>query len=938
MQKCRLACSLLSALLLLLSCVPAAVDGCDSAQCVCGAAGPGDVVIGIMLPCHHKVRALNERIRPESFHCSDFDLESFMLSLATIHEIEAINAAGFLPGVRLGYLMCDTCSYASKALQNVEHMLAVNMSLHVQCDYTSFRPTVKIILGALYSEVSIAVARLLNVYMVPLLSSTSSSPELSNKPRFPVFMRTIPSDTHQTKALAKIMHHYDWNWVGVVYGDDDYGRAAFQSFLRDAEPNGVCLAYQEMLPHYLDPSDRMQWIRQVANQIRSSSAQVVLLILKAELVDALFREMIRTNTSRTWIASDSWSSSWTLAQMDGINQVGDILGLTFVAGESESFNDYLKNLKATTGGYNHFIEEYKSIRFNCTPECFSNMPPSYCPSKDLLRIKADDACSVTDPQEQNDDYLVHNLDTSKAFSNRVAVWAVANALRKLLKCNSSSCSGEINFPPWKLLKELKNVKFQLDNQSFFFDEYGDFVNGYDLIMWEKGSQHRRFRRIGKYHIFDGRIELIVKNVTWLSTANSTTPQSRCSKRCAPGYLKKILNVSCCYNCTQCLEGTYSDAWDLHVCKKCPDGNWSLKGWTRCEKRHESFLRWSDAHPISMMGAAAFGIVLLFVSFVVFLVCRHSAPMKRAEVRLSCVMMAGLAVSFASVICFMGRPNKSLCQAREVMYAMGFTLCVSCILVKAYRTFLVFLPFSQITCRQLHKLYKPPVIVIVITAVQGIICLLWLMFDSPDIDITPPSPQSMTEIIQCSEGPKYIGFGLMLSYIALLALACFLLAFKGRKVPQEFSETGYIIFSMLMYLFVWVCFIPVYLTNKEERTPVQASAILVSSYGIIFCHFLPKCYEALWASETDTLERILKRWRCFSSRHFDLETKVDKDIPVVDMLSHRNDRFSVSSTTTILSPADSEVVVKPFYNKMIPPYRFSKRLKSEVIRRRRSISF
>lgn len=93
-----------------------------------------------------------------------------MKSLAVIHVIEEINASGFLPGVHLGYMLCDTCSYASKALQNVGHMLALNTSLNIQCDYIDFRPRVKIILGALYSEVSIAVARLLNVYMVPLVS------------------------------------------------------------------------------------------------------------------------------------------------------------------------------------------------------------------------------------------------------------------------------------------------------------------------------------------------------------------------------------------------------------------------------------------------------------------------------------------------------------------------------------------------------------------------------------------------------------------------------------------------------------------------------------------------------------------------------------------------------------------------------------------------
>lgn len=259
-------------------------------------------------------------------------------------------------------------------------------------------------------------------------------------------MRTIPSDKHQTKAIAKLMHHYSWNWVGVVYGDNEYGRAAFQSFIKDAETNTVCLAYQEILPDHPDHSI----LKQVAQKIHSSSAQVVLLILKTDLVKILFKEMIRTNTSRIWIASDAWSLSKTLAKMDGINKVGDILGFSFDSGMSESFDNYLKNLTVLPGEYNHFIAEYKNLRFNCTPECFLNEPPLYCPPPDLLNIKSSNACTFKDPQKQNDDYLVKALDTSKALTTRIAVWAVANALKNLLKCQNSSCLGEINFPPWKV--------------------------------------------------------------------------------------------------------------------------------------------------------------------------------------------------------------------------------------------------------------------------------------------------------------------------------------------------------------------------------------------------------------------------------------------------------------------------------------------------------
>lgn len=99
-----------------------------------------------------------------------FDLESFMTSLGAIHEIEVINAAGLLPGVRLGYVLCDTCSHASKALQNVEHMLSIHHSPTAVCRNIDFRPRVKIFLGALHSEVAITLSRLLTVYMIPLVS------------------------------------------------------------------------------------------------------------------------------------------------------------------------------------------------------------------------------------------------------------------------------------------------------------------------------------------------------------------------------------------------------------------------------------------------------------------------------------------------------------------------------------------------------------------------------------------------------------------------------------------------------------------------------------------------------------------------------------------------------------------------------------------------
>lgn len=56
----------------------------------------------------------------------------------------------------------------------------------------------------------------------------------------------------QVKAIAQLLIHFNWTWVGLVRGDREYGRFAMDGLLRELQGSKVCVAYQEVIPLLYD--------------------------------------------------------------------------------------------------------------------------------------------------------------------------------------------------------------------------------------------------------------------------------------------------------------------------------------------------------------------------------------------------------------------------------------------------------------------------------------------------------------------------------------------------------------------------------------------------------------------------------------------------------------------------------------------------------------
>ncbi|XP_035766354.1 G-protein coupled receptor family C group 6 member A-like [Neolamprologus brichardi] len=359
--------------------------------------------------------------------------------------------------------------------------------------------------------------------------------------------------------------------------------------------------------------------------------------------------------------------------------------------------------------------------------------------------------------------------------------------------------------------------------------------------------------------------------------------SRCTDSCQPGYSKTSVSGQphCCYQCEPCAENTFSNTTDSEKCNPCEKNYYSLKGSSKCLPRKIDFLKWGDVYLIVLLSFTSLGAVLTIVVGIIFL-AHWNTPVVRSSVGpISILLLLSLMITFASVILFGGQPNSYQCQARQVVFGLSFTLCVSCIMVKSFKIVLAF-EFDPVIQSVLKKLYKPYLIIAVCMAGQVVIVTTWLIHSPPtaDSEIT----QKNMKLMFCNE--KLIpAFGAMLAYIGLLALICFGVAFKGRKLPDSYNDAKFITFAMLIYFISWIVFGPVYVNVTDKYIPaVEMVVILISAYGILFCQFFTKCYIILCKKEANTEKSF--RWdiRNYSRDHKGSEDELSFSVSIIHACS------------------------------------------------------
>ncbi|XP_063061367.1 extracellular calcium-sensing receptor [Engraulis encrasicolus] len=795
---------------------------------------------------------INCTYKPAPVQCNGFDPRAFRWALTMRLAVEEINRSNdLLPNHTLGYKIFDSCAYP---LTGQRAALAIlNGPGEAGSPLCSGAGPLLAVIGESGSAQSIVVSRILQPFRIPMISYFSSCACLGDRKEFPTFFRVIPSDDYQVKAIAQLLQHFNWTWVGVVRGDHEYGRFALLGLLKELEGTGVCVAYQEMIP-LLYNSERALEIIRVMN---SSSARVVVVFsAEGELTPFLKDYMALNVTGIQWIASEAWVTSSVFTGSEYYPYLGGTIGFGIRQGQIPALSGYLDTVDPWQYPTNQLVHELWETLYGCSADSRDDGGGGLFP-----------VC--TGQETLNEQHSAYMNTSSPRISYNVykGVYAVAHSLHNLMLCEkgrgpftNSSCADLDNIYPWQLQHYLQEVSFTIAGEVVNFDDKGDSIPSYDLINWQRGhGGNIEFINVG---LFDGAQEagkelLIEDNmITWVGH-RSQVLVSVCSDSCPPGFRKAVRagEPICCFDCVPCDSGKISNETDSIDCMACPEDFWSNIGGTHCIPKEIEFLS-HDAMGITLTVIAVVGACLTISVLAVFLYHRSTPVVRVNNSELSFFILLSLTLCFLCALIFIGEPTAWSCMLRHTAFSITFSLCISCILGK---TLVVLAAFTATRPgNNIMKWLGPKqqrVIIFSCTLVQVIICAAWLIS-------APPYPNRNTQyqrskiILECSVGSD-LAFWCVLGYIGLLACLCFVLAFLARKLPGNFNEAKYITFSMLIFCAVWLAFIPAYVSSPGKFTvAVEIFAILASSFGLLLCLFAPKCYIILIKPEKNTKNHLM----------------------------------------------------------------------------------
>uniref|UniRef100_A0A8D2KTQ7 G-protein coupled receptors family 3 profile domain-containing protein n=1 Tax=Varanus komodoensis TaxID=61221 RepID=A0A8D2KTQ7_VARKO len=738
-------------------------------------------------------------------------------ALALAFAVDEINKdLRILPNVSLGFHILDSYTDARMTYRTTLDLVFKSQSFVPNYKCGTQKHLVAAI-GGLGFDTAVNMAGISGYYKIPQLTYGSIAPAEKETIQIHSFYHMAPYEDSQFIGIIRLLQHFEWMWIGVVVDCTNGGEHFVQVLEELLSQNEICSAFTKSIPQLasLDDVDKFSHLLSELYEIFTNSKVSALIMYGESLTiswirTAQFMHDLRDNSTtsfrKVWIVTaqidfilKGFQHGWGLQLFQGA------ISVTIPSKDPPEFRDFLQRVKPNWNQEDGFLKAFwEQFEMDMTGHSYSIY--------NAVHAVAHALHTMMSSRSKGRDLM----QNKKADLQKLQPWQVISLQEMLFHANEqiSTYSEYIHFPLVKVGR--------LDPKS---PEGKELTLNGDAIVWPR-----------------------------------VIPISLCNERCRPGYQKRRREGEkfCCYDCAPCPEGKISNQTDMNECFRCPEDQYPNKGRNSCIPRLIQFLSYEEPLGISLASAALSFVLITALVLSIFL--KHNdTPLVRANNRgLSYMLLVSLLLCFLSPLLFLRQPGQVTCLLRQPAFAIIFSVAVSCVLAK---TALVSLAFRATKPGSRLKNWVGKTLAHCITltcsSVQAGLCAMWLASAPPFPDL---DSDSVTEaiVLQCNEGSVPLFF-CVLSYMGLLALASFTVAFLARRLPDSFNEAKFITFSMLVFCSVWVSFVPTYLSTRGKDTvAVEIFSILSSAAGLLGCIFAPKCYIILLRPEMNCRDQLMRK--------------------------------------------------------------------------------
>ncbi|GFO41775.1 metabotropic glutamate receptor 3 [Plakobranchus ocellatus] len=211
-----------------------------------------------------------------------------------------------LNGIKLGGIGLDTCQSPSRAANLVANIQSGNLQLSKQGS-TVVPRRIEAYIGPMDTESTLRVADILTQLAIPEISYGATGVELLDMDRYSYFLRSVPADDKQARAIVSFLKKFQYNNIQLVSSFDEIGEPGRDEFKKLALANKICVKTEYVAGEHGDVDDDVQAI---INQIaQNTEAEVVILWMKnpLPLLEAASAHIMVSQRVQ-FIATDKWGA------------------------------------------------------------------------------------------------------------------------------------------------------------------------------------------------------------------------------------------------------------------------------------------------------------------------------------------------------------------------------------------------------------------------------------------------------------------------------------------------------------------------------------------------------------------------------------------------------------------------------------------------------